>query len=380
LMPPPPPPSPSPPPPVLSPPPSPPTTDMWVVVSGGEYCTVIQEGTCVTDGAGDYGNGESCVVRATQFLYATATSFSTEANADTITVNSLSQGVLAFSGSVGPANVDMLPEATFSWASSASTTGDGFVICGSVAPVDLSPPPPSPPPSPFPPPPPASPPPPSPPFPSPPPPTPAPPGGGVLPTVSFGATLNMAASAFDAAAQADYISALATLLWGGGDEDLISVSITGRRMRSLQTSIQITTEVIARNDALATSFKAAISSHSAETFGTALSLGTGYFASVDPPVITATAVFPPPPSAPSPSLPDASAAQSANPEGDSSVVTIVIVVGVVIVAIILAAIVFRIHQLRKATSTVVKAVAVTTTANPDTQNATVAAVEMESKI
>jgi hypothetical protein len=40
------------------------TASMWSVVSGSSYCQVTPDGTCVTDGDGDYGVDEQCTVRA----------------------------------------------------------------------------------------------------------------------------------------------------------------------------------------------------------------------------------------------------------------------------------------------------------------------------
>ena len=43
-------------------PPSPPA--LFTVTDGLAYCEVTNGGTCVTDGAGDYGNDELCTVRS----------------------------------------------------------------------------------------------------------------------------------------------------------------------------------------------------------------------------------------------------------------------------------------------------------------------------
>ena len=37
---------------------------LWTVLDGGEYCQITEDGRCVTDGEGNYGNDESCTVRA----------------------------------------------------------------------------------------------------------------------------------------------------------------------------------------------------------------------------------------------------------------------------------------------------------------------------
>ena len=76
--PPPPPPSPSPPPPAYSPAPPHPTNHLWAIVDGTEFCHVINNGMCVTDGEGDHSHNEHCVMVPTQPIYATATYFATE--------------------------------------------------------------------------------------------------------------------------------------------------------------------------------------------------------------------------------------------------------------------------------------------------------------
>ena len=104
----------------------------WRVTSGGQYCQVTNGGSCVTDGAGNYGNNERCVVRATQALVATATEFVTEVGWDYVTL-----GGAYYSGTTGPSNVAMAAGETFTWSSDRSNVGTGWTICG--------PPPPSPP-------------------------------------------------------------------------------------------------------------------------------------------------------------------------------------------------------------------------------------------
>ena len=143
---------PSPPAPPLSPPSSP---SFWTVTSGAQYCHITgAQGSCVTDGAGSYGNRESCTVRADTTLWVSATEFDTENRYDRITI-----GGRAYSGRSGPSNVQMNAGSVLTWRSDGSVTRPGFVICASTAQVPFPPPPPSPPP----------------PSPSPPPPAPLPP-------------------------------------------------------------------------------------------------------------------------------------------------------------------------------------------------------------
>ena len=134
----------APPPPVVAP--SPPITagQMWVVVSGSNYCHLTQNGACFTDGVGNHANNERCTVRTTQALYATTTYFATESYYDHLTI-----GNTQYSGSNGPQNVAMAAGATVAWSTDYSITNGGFVLCGSTSPVAFPPPIASPPPSPV---------------------------------------------------------------------------------------------------------------------------------------------------------------------------------------------------------------------------------------
>jgi hypothetical protein len=130
-----------------APPPSPPA--MWVVVSGDHYGRkCITDGSCITDGAGQYGNNERCTFRATKTLYAYATDFSLEPKYDKIWL-----GNSSYSGTSGPNNVLMMAGDTIGWSTDESVTYGGWVICAYDNPVvspslpPLSPPPPQPPPA-----------------------------------------------------------------------------------------------------------------------------------------------------------------------------------------------------------------------------------------
>ena len=94
------------------------------VVSGASYCTVSANG-CVSDGAGNYGNGEQCTIRVNFDGRLTATSFNTQTHHDRITI-----GEAVYSGSqTGPQGVAVSAGSTFSWVSDTSVTGPGWVIC-----------------------------------------------------------------------------------------------------------------------------------------------------------------------------------------------------------------------------------------------------------
>ena len=165
----PPPPSPrsSPPPPSPSPPPPQPrppfvgTSDWWTVLSGEQYCSLTNNGTCVWDGAGHYGNAERCTVQANRELFVTATEYTIESYWDYITI-----GATQYRGSNnGPNGLYMLSGATFSWYTDGSVTYGGFTLCASLSRNPYPPPPP-------------------PPVPSPPPPQPRPPPPPMWPTTS----------------------------------------------------------------------------------------------------------------------------------------------------------------------------------------------------
>ena len=109
---------------------------MWVIVSGSDYCHLTQNGACFTDGVGNHANNERCTVRATQSLYATATYFQTETYYDFILMSGT-----RYSGTAGPANVQLAAGATVLWRADRSVINGGFIICGSTSPVAAPPPP-----------------------------------------------------------------------------------------------------------------------------------------------------------------------------------------------------------------------------------------------
>ena len=100
VSPPPPPPTPSPPPPPSPPavppiPPFPPVSlsssgQIWSVTHGGTYCQ-LESGWCVTDGPGDYGSSEFCVMKAEASLVATATYYDVETGYDYIKIKRCSE-------------------------------------------------------------------------------------------------------------------------------------------------------------------------------------------------------------------------------------------------------------------------------------------------
>ena len=58
---------------------------------------MINNGTCVTDGTGDHGGNEECIVRAVEALYANSTEFHLETHWDFVQI-----GYIRFTGETGP--------------------------------------------------------------------------------------------------------------------------------------------------------------------------------------------------------------------------------------------------------------------------------------
>ena len=94
-------------------------------VTAGFGCSVNFDGTCVTDGSGNYGNSERCTITANTAVTLSTTEFSTESCCDRITV-----GGLSYKGSSGPSGVSMSAGETMTWYTDGSVTNTGFTICG----------------------------------------------------------------------------------------------------------------------------------------------------------------------------------------------------------------------------------------------------------
>ena len=98
--------------------------DVWQVVSGASYCHIVDEGLCVTDGSGYYGNYESCVFRPLMKFTLSTEEFETESCCDSLTVNGHK-----YSGSSGPEGVKVDSDSAFVWRSDSSATYRGFKVC-----------------------------------------------------------------------------------------------------------------------------------------------------------------------------------------------------------------------------------------------------------
>jgi hypothetical protein len=103
-------------------------------------CELSHNGTCVTDGPGNYGNFERCSMRAETAVSVSASAFDVESRWDYITI-----GSTRYSGASGPSGVVMATGETFTWYSDGLGTRSGFVICASPAPPPAPPAPPAPP-------------------------------------------------------------------------------------------------------------------------------------------------------------------------------------------------------------------------------------------
>ena len=122
------------------PPPSPllppAASEWWTITTGEIHCHLSNDGACVTDGDGDYGDDEACSVRAEKPLMLSTTSFSTASILDKLAVG----GVNYYETSPGPANVAMAAGDVMTWSTYGSGAG-GFVVCASPTPPTPPPPP-----------------------------------------------------------------------------------------------------------------------------------------------------------------------------------------------------------------------------------------------
>ena len=98
----------------------------WKIVSGAEYCHIVDGGRCVSDGAWSYANNEECEIKALRPLLATATEFATEENYDYFTVAGKE-----YHGSEGPQGLPVDSGAEVVWRSDSSNVAPGFMVCAS---------------------------------------------------------------------------------------------------------------------------------------------------------------------------------------------------------------------------------------------------------
>ena len=95
----------------------------WKVESGFQFCEIVADGRCVTDGFGNYGNHESCTVKALQPLILTTVQYDIQSRNDYITV-----GGARYEYS-GPAQLKVAKGTELTWRSDGSSTNGGFKVC-----------------------------------------------------------------------------------------------------------------------------------------------------------------------------------------------------------------------------------------------------------
>ena len=191
----------------------------------------------------------------------------------------------------------------------------------------------------------------------------------MVPTVSFTATVAGDAASFDQAAQDAYILGFANLIQGVTPE-MVTVAIAERRRLQSAASFTLITTITTPTPSVV---QFQLESTTPDVLTTALGVT---ITSVTAPVIATAVVYPPPPSPPSPpplsnnlTLLDATASALSNgpasSSSDTSGMTAVIVVLVVLVVLLaIAVFVTRKYIAGRRTTTIVKATAVTTIANP----------------
>ena len=102
-------------------------TDFWEIISGSKYCQLVDDGRCVTDGAGKYGPNEDCVVKAVRPLILSTTQYAVEEGSDHIKV-----GGKTFRGTGldrAPQKWEMEKGEELKWHSDRSVQGQGFKVC-----------------------------------------------------------------------------------------------------------------------------------------------------------------------------------------------------------------------------------------------------------
>jgi hypothetical protein len=314
----PPPPSPSPPPPPkpkppmpLPPPPPPhppiPSGQLWLVVSGSQYCEVTNDGKCIHDGVDNYAHDETCLIRAQADLILNTTSFHTEKDFDYLQIP---VGGTSYSGTTGPMSVSMKAGDEMKWYSDWGFDANphaGFFICATQV---LSPPP-------------------SPPPPSPPPMPPLRPGVSTLTVVSVTAILAGSVETFSTAARTTYKQSLASTL--GVPSSAIELIVTAA---SISVEAQIIPTGAVTASALVSSLSAAVQTAAAASGATVQSISSPLS------IVVTRAPPPPPPTSPtvSPSAPleeGTGAAlkkdSGAAPSEDTTATIVVVVISIVVI-------------------------------------------------
>ena len=108
---------------------------LWEVVSGAEFCQIVDGGRCVTDGEGRYGNWETCKVKALEPLILTTEEYDVETGYDFVSV-----GNTSFDGESGPQGTKLDAGEELVWQSDGGVSApysyyyhsEGFKICASI--------------------------------------------------------------------------------------------------------------------------------------------------------------------------------------------------------------------------------------------------------
>ena len=106
-------------------------SNFWQIVSGREkYCWLVDGGKCVTDGEGEYGPNERCIVKAVQPLIVSATQYEVGPGFDYLTIGDKDFDV-GVDLKKGPQGVRMETGTEMKWQSDSSGFYDGFKVCAS---------------------------------------------------------------------------------------------------------------------------------------------------------------------------------------------------------------------------------------------------------
>jgi hypothetical protein len=129
-------------------PPSAPPAAWWAIASGRGVCeyaaTALSPTACVTDGAGDYSNGEDCEFALGEDAYVVIEQYDVEANHDHLTHYPSDAPPVQYTPynlPVAPTGVLLPRGSRFKWHTDSSTNGAGFRICALPTAPSLPPPP-----------------------------------------------------------------------------------------------------------------------------------------------------------------------------------------------------------------------------------------------
>ena len=112
--------------------------------SGACYITVRNNQSCITDGAGNHQNDESCTFTIMQDAIVQATQFEVEDDRDYVTINGTHNKFRGGDPGNPPLNVAMKQNEKLTWHADSTANYGGFTICAYSAPAPHMPPPPPP--------------------------------------------------------------------------------------------------------------------------------------------------------------------------------------------------------------------------------------------